>query len=253
MTAAKKTKKKPAVPKPVFSFRRNIIPPVLGVLIMGGMYVLLNAQWISAQYVYYTTEPAQVQKVAEQPAVTIAQDASEISIPTLNAKAPVIVEPSTNENAVQVALENGVVHFGGTAIFGDYGNVVVVGHSSGSPWAPGDFKTVFTLLEKVKQDDEIIVDYKGQRYIYKVTSSEVIKPTDLGVLNQPTNVRTISLITCTPVGTNTNRLVVHAEQISPVVSEDTDEVAKSEIAAPVVTALPKSATKSLLQAIKDLF
>lgn len=253
MTSAKKTKKKPAAPKPVFSFRRNVVPPVLGLLIMVGFYVLLNAQWISAQYIYYTSVPVKVQPVADVPSVAVAKDASEISIPALGVAAPIIVEPSTDESAVQASLEKGVVHYGSTAEFGETGNAVVFGHSSGSPWAPGDFKTIFTLLDKTKQGDEIIVDYMGQRYIYKVTSIEIIKPTDLRVLNQPTDVKTISLITCTPVGTNTNRLVVHAEQISP---KDIDVAADTEQAEEVkttVTALPKSANKSLIQAIRDFF
>jgi hypothetical protein len=84
------------------------------------------------------------------------------------------------------------------------------------PWTPGVYKFVFTLLDKLQAGDEIIVDYNGTRYIYRINSTEVVSPDNINVL-KPTDPKkhSLELITCTPVGTSKNRLVVHAEQISP--------------------------------------
>jgi sortase A len=59
-----------------------------------------------------------------------------------------------------------------------------------------------------------MIDYNGNRYIYRVTETKVVPPTDFSVVQQ-TKVSQLTIITCTPVGTNTNRLVVHAKQIFP--------------------------------------
>jgi sortase A len=136
-------------------------------------------------------------------------------IPKINVDAPVVTDMrSYDPGAVQSALQRGVVQYGVTANPGQKGNVVMAGHSSGQLWAPGEYKFVFTMLDKLVRDDRIIVDYKGTRYIYRVDSTRVVPPTDLTVLQQ-TEEPQLTLITCTPVGTNKNRLIVTARQVSP--------------------------------------
>jgi sortase A len=58
------------------------------------------------------------------------------------------------------------------------------------------------------------VDFKGKRYIYRVTTTKVVTPNDVSVLGQ-TKTPTLTLITCTPVGTSKNRFIVQARQVSP--------------------------------------
>src|SRR6185437_11506988 len=108
----------------------------------------------------------------------------------------------------------GVVHYPNTAVPGQEGNVVIFGHSSGVWWEPGSYKFVFTLLDKVQAGDKVFIDYQGTRYIYRITGTQVVSPDNLSVLNQGTG-HDLTLITCTPVGTSTNRLIVHAVQYVP--------------------------------------
>jgi sortase A len=70
------------------------------------------------------------------------------------------------------------------------------------------------MLDKLASNDRIYVDYKGTRYIYRISSTKVVPPTDISVLNHGDDPQ-LTLITCTPVGTNKNRLIVQAKQISP--------------------------------------
>jgi LPXTG-site transpeptidase (sortase) family protein len=116
---------------------------------------------------------------------------------------------------VQKALRSGVVHYGQTANPGQSGNVVIVGHSSGEPWTLGSYKYIFTLLNKVIAKDKIIIDYSGVRYIYEVIAADIVRPTDLSILEQPKNQFNLTLVTCTPVGTSKDRLIIHAKQTSP--------------------------------------
>jgi LPXTG-site transpeptidase (sortase) family protein len=217
---AKKSTKHSA-PKMPFSFKRHIGPPVLGVLIMGLMFGLLNWPWVKAQAEFYTKKPmpnvvVPSKKLSTTPSgPVIPSDLAEIRIPRLSVQSPIVFEPSFDETKVEAALQNGVVHYGTTAMPGEKGNTVILGHSSGQPWTAGNYKYIFTLLDKLQKDDQIIIDYKGVEYIYQVIDSQVVAPTNLGVLNQSSQQPIISLITCTPVGIDKNRLVVRATQIYP--------------------------------------
>lgn len=234
---------KHSAPKAKFSFRRHIMPPLIGLLVMFMVFIILNSQMLVAQATYHFKKPV----VAALPVTTSTKSPNpaagpQITIPSINAKAPVIFEPSTAEWAVQLALRKGVDHYGNSVNPGQVGNTVIFGHSSGAVWAPGDYKFVFTLLSKVKAGDQVVIDYQSTRYIYKVTSTEIILPTNLSVLNQSSAKPSLTLITCTPVGTSKYRFVVHADQISP------DPVSATEPAKlPVVKAqaqLPGSAHAS---------
>lgn len=204
---------KPVHPKAPISFRHHILPPLLGVFMFAAILGWSNAGWIQAQAEYYIRQPAkQVSAVA---AVNRPDPAStQIIIPSINVNAPVQYEPSVAEWKIQLALRNGPNHYGNTALPGRIGNVVIVGHSSGQPWAPGNYKFVFTMLDKLKEGDKVFIDYKGTRYIYRVYGSKVVEPTEVSVL-AATDFPKLTLITCTPVGTSKQRLVVSAKQVYP--------------------------------------
>lgn len=233
---SKKTDK-PIHPKAQVTFRHNILPPILGLLMFGGVLGLLNAQWLVAQYRYHYVKTAPENSFAASATVNPNAPAK-LYIPKISLSAPMVTdEKSYDSGKVQLALRRGVVQYGeASADPGQKGNTVIVGHSSGQLWAPGDYKFVFTLLNKLVNDDRIFIDYKGTRYIYRVSSTKVVPPTDLSVL-QPTDQPQLTLITCTPVGTSKNRLVVLARQVSP--KPETAAPAKSGSIAPVTgSAIP---------------
>lgn len=154
-----------------------------------------------------------------------------IIIPSLDLNVP-IVAPSTEpllredwlslEEEIQDALQDGVVHYPGTARPGQAGNFFVTGHSSYFPWAPGAFKSVFARLHELKVGDEYWVFYNGDRHRYIIRSKKEIKPSDVSVLEQPVNKRISTLMTCTPVGTTLRRLIVTAEEVDPVTGATLD-------------------------------
>jgi sortase A len=183
------------------------------------------------------------------PAVTtgsteIVPAANTITIPKINVQAPVNYEPSMAEADIQKSLETGVVHYGSTALPGQVGNVAIFGHSSNDWWEPGNFKFVFVLLDKLAPGDQITIDYNSQRFVYEVTGSKVVEPTDVGVLNQTPDPE-LTLITCTPPGTSLKRLVVTAKQISPDPQKAT--TASTASAANSSGKLPSSAPDFLTQ------
>ena len=58
----------------------------------------------------------------------------------------------------------------------------------------------FSNLAEVPNGEKIYLHTKTQTFVYEITSSEVIEPTDVDVLNDEGDTREITLITCTISG-----------------------------------------------------
>lgn len=142
-------------------------------------------------------------------------------IPKIDIKAPIIWNSPTDEESMQANLQNGVVQYGNTALPGTgKGPIFITGHSSYYWWDRGLYKTVFANLDQLSSGDEIALAYNDIVYIYKVTETKVVDPSNVEVLD-PVNKPVLTLMTCVPVGTNLRRLIVNAEQISPSVNGST--------------------------------
>jgi LPXTG-site transpeptidase (sortase) family protein len=117
------------------------------------------------------------------------------------------------EGAVQEGLQNGVIHYPGTAQPGQYGNFFVTGHSSYYFWDPGRYKDVFALLHSLEIGDTYYVYFNQKKYTYTVYNKYEVTPSDISVLDQPTDRKESTIMTCTPVGTDLRRLIIKAEQV----------------------------------------
>ncbi len=153
--------------------------------------------------------------------IDIAPSDDRLIIPRINQNIPVVRVSSKSliehdwdalEKEMQEALRDGVVHYPGTSVPGQKGNVVITGHSSYFPWDPGRFKDVFALLHDVEVGDEIVMYYQQDKYKYEVNDIEIVLPENIDVLKQTPDDR-LTLITCTPVGTNLKRLIVTAKPV----------------------------------------
>ncbi len=178
---------------------------------------------------------------------------SKIIIPKINVEAPVVYDvPSIKEEDVQKGLENGVVHYITTPNPGEKGNSVIFGHSSSNILNKGKYKFAFLLLKSLEKEDTFIVQKDGKRYVYKVYNKFVTAPTDLSVLGPTDKPAIMTLITCDPPGTSTNRLIIQAEQIFP----DPSVNAESSVQPAMSTEQPEQLAGnsiSLWQRIKNWF
>ncbi|HEY4334054.1 MAG TPA: sortase [Ilumatobacteraceae bacterium] len=124
---------------------------------------------------------------------------AEIKIPKIDINFLVVAGVGTKQ------LADGIGHFPNTPAAGQLGNAVFAGHRT-------THSHPFLDLDQLKPGDQILVRTKlGGAYVYIVTDSVVVKPTDYHVVTDtdPTKA-TLTLITCTPPRTATSRLVVHA-------------------------------------------
>jgi len=143
-------------------------------------------------------------------------------IPALKINVPLIDPPRTNlikedwgnlEKDIQASLQEGVIRYPGTALPGTGGNVFVTGHSSYYPWDPGRYKDIFAVLHHLNLGDRVMVIYGQKKYEYQVTAKKTVLPSEVEILTQ--NIANqLTLMTCTPVGTNLKRLIITAQEIN---------------------------------------
>jgi sortase A len=100
-------------------------------------------------------------------------------------------------------LAEGPGHYPGTAPIGGNGNVGIAGHRTthGAPF--------YNLNELGSGDPIYLTDTAGQTFTYRVTSRFVVPPSDGAVLD-PTGTRSLTLTTCNPRYSATQRLIIRA-------------------------------------------
>lgn len=93
-------------------------------------------------------------------------------------------------------------HHEGTANPGERGNVVLAGHRDIN-------SALFRELDRLEPGDEVFVGNGVREYRYVVKESLVVQPNHIEVMEATSDSR-VTLITCTPIGLATQRLVVVA-------------------------------------------
>ena len=139
-------------------------------------------------------------------------DANYLLIPSLGIQAPVVYAADSSDKGFAESLQNGVVHYPGTADFGQAGNCYIFGHSSDYFWSKGKYKTVFALLPQIKIGDKILVsDPQGNVYTYIVKEAKIVSPDQTQYLRQDYSKKTLTLQSSWPVGTALKRFLAIAE------------------------------------------
>ena len=128
---------------------------------------------------------------------------SQIAIPSIDVRLPVF--HGTSENT----LQKGLGHLYGSALptGGEGFHSVITGHTGLTT------ATLFDDLADVEVGDAIYVSTFGERMKYKVYDIEVVLPDETDSLRAEPGRDLLTLITCTPYGINTHRLLVHAERV----------------------------------------
>ncbi|WP_333811633.1 class C sortase [Timonella senegalensis] len=94
--------------------------------------------------------------------------------------------------------------------------------------------TMFTNLDKVKESDTFSIEVFGEVLVYRVRDIKVIAPEDTDTLKVEANKDLVTLITCTPLGVNSHRILVTGERVESVPGE----VLKDATAAPTIPGFP---------------
>jgi sortase A len=100
-------------------------------------------------------------------------------------------------------LKKGVAQHLATADPGDPGNMVFSAHND-------IFGELFRDLDKLNPGDEIRVATATREYVYRVTGTEIVEPTDVHVMDSTAR-PTLTLISCYPYLIDNKRIAVFAE------------------------------------------
>lgn len=147
-----------------------------------------------------------------------------ISIPSLDLTLPIF------HGVADTTLRKGVGHLERTAFpIGDVGTHAVLTSHSGLPEA-----RLFSDIDKLALGYTFDITVLAETTRYKVVSVTVVTPSDVNRLTAAKDKCLVSLVTCTPIGVNSHRLVVTAEKIG-VVSSACDTATDIETASIVET------------------
>ena len=205
---------------------RHFMPIAAGVIVvLLFLFLQYNRVLISNVMAYVSPGSINPQNIVIDPNSNIAVGPEPLLIiPKINVDVPVAYDIGNDYNSQMAAMTKGVAQFaipGASSHPGQIGNTVIAGHSSNDLFDTGDYKFIFVQLDKLVAGDTIYANYQSKRYTYTVTGKEAVKPDDVSKLVYPTTKPILTLLTCTPIGTSLNRLLVIAEQVSPDPSQST--------------------------------
>ena len=107
------------------------------------------------------------------------------------------------------SLQRGVGHlFGSDLPVGGLGTHAVLTAHTGLRNA-----TLFDNLVDLEVGDVFYIGVSGQRLKYQVEATEVVLPNETDSLRPDPHADRVTLVTCTPYGINSHRLLVHAERV----------------------------------------
>ena len=125
-----------------------------------------------------------------------------IEIPKISLKIPIY------HGSSPAVLQKGIGHLEASALpIGGVGNNPVLTGHRGLPSAE-----LFTRLDELKKNDLVYINVLDDVLAYKVSEIYEILPGDISKLGAYKERDMITLITCTPYGINTHRLVIQADR-----------------------------------------
>lgn len=207
---------------------------VLGeLLITAGVFLLAFLVW-QLWWTDIEGNRAQAQVVEQlgwEPAPTLDAGGPKIATPRRDEEPPVLDEPAvgttfatlqvprwdgeperpvTNGVDKRTVLDTlGIGHYPGTAMPGAVGNFAVAAHRT-------TFGKPFNRIAELQEGDPLVVRAGDVWYVYRVTSSQIVRPSQSEVIapvpNDPTALPTerfITLTTCHPMFSARERFIVH--------------------------------------------
>ena len=161
-----------------------------------------------------------------------------IEIPSINVSLPVY--HGTDESVLQIAIG----HVEGSSLpVGGIGTHSVLSGHRGLPSA-----RLFTDIDRLQIGDTFVLQILDRTLTYEVDQVRIVLPHELQDLEINPEADQMTLVTCTPYGINTHRLLVRGKRIENV-EEEANVVAEAMQLKPLIVAPLVAAPMLLLLAI----
>jgi sortase A len=129
------------------------------------------------------------------------------------------------EGTSRAILRDGVGHYVGTAGPGEVGNFALAGHRT-------TYGRPFHDIDRLAVGDRVVVETSTAFTVYAVSRSEVVRPGDVGVIapvpsdpGAAPEEAVLTMTSCHPKYSATERFVVHADLVETVPRADWDPAA----------------------------
>lgn len=145
-----------------------------------------------------------------------------ITIPVINVDLP-IYHTSTDE-----VLRKGAGHMPETTlpVGGKATHAAITAHRGLAE------SVLFTNLDKVKKGDRFYIEVSGQTLAYEVNDVRIVKPDETKWLQIDPDKDLVTLVTCDPLGINTDRMLVTGERVEMDSVKAAEELKKQKISKP---------------------
>lgn len=134
-----------------------------------------------------------------------------IEILKLGVKAPLFIGESQDKDVLEKNLLKGAVYFPSSALPGENGQTIILGHSAPANWPKTNYDWIFSNISKLESGDEINIYYKNNKYSYTVKEKMILEKGQ-DVPKPLTNYENVLLlVSCWPPGQDSQRIAVRAE------------------------------------------
>ena len=159
-----------------------------------------------------------------------------IEIPSINVTLPIY--HGTNESVLQIAA--GHLEWTSLPVGGESTHCVISGHR-GLPSAK-----LFTDLDRMQEGDHFILRILDEVLTYEVDQIRIVEPSDTEELMIVEGEDLCTLITCTPYGINSHRMLVRGHRIDNIEQAQTAPVTADAIQIEPIIVAPLVAAAMLL-------
>lgn len=189
------------------SWRNYTIYGIAIVMVLAGLYMLFTAMYPLVHFGLINQANSSTTRLIEQTAGEITDN--RLYIPKIDINLPYSTgDARTMENGAWWRVpENGNPE--------DGGNFVLSAHRFIMGMAPEQTlrKSPFYNIDKLAVDDQIIIDYSGRRYTYKISQIFSVKPEAIEIENR-TDEPQLTLYSCTLGGASDGREVIIAKPVT---------------------------------------
>lgn len=144
---------------------------------------------------------------------TVLEKPTRIIIEKVGINSTILNPESTDLAVLDEALSQGVVRYPKSGLLGERDNIYLFGHSTSYEVVRNQAYKSLNGLNKLEQGDTIKLQSDNNEYLYKVTSLEMEKDSNI-IVKFNTKKQTLTISTCNTLGNKEDRYVIRADFVT---------------------------------------
>jgi LPXTG-site transpeptidase (sortase) family protein len=155
-----------------------------------------------------------VETVEEQKGSDFVDREDSIEIPKIGVVAPIVSPEGNSEEDFQRALKKGVLYYPQSALPGENGTTIILGHTAPANWPKINYDGIFNDLNELETGDEIFVYFGQRQYIFSVREKFFLNPGQDIPQDLTNSEPMLILLSCWPPGKDQKRIAIATELVN---------------------------------------